>query len=274
MAFANRLEIGEECFEIFITQDDYPEMVKHGVHMSGIATLKPPYLVERTDPSIHTLLFTSEGSGQLVVDGGEYPIEPDSLTVIPAHADFRFEIVGEHWRMCWVLLPLTARWAALMPNKPEVRHTRQALNIFHLSHVIDQDRGESQSIREPSFAKMARYIELNLKAEEDQKDDRLGHAFSVVEQSLHKAWTVADIADLTFYSEPHFYRLCKEQLGRSPKQILRDLRIERAKHLLEQTDWPLAELANRLGFSDQFNFSNRFKKDVGISPSQFRKNAQ
>jgi AraC-like DNA-binding protein len=269
--FRNQLEIGDDCFEIFLTSDAFPEMPVYGVHMAGIAHLKPPYLVERIDPTFHTLLFTSSGRGSLTNAKGTFAIESETMAVMPAHANLRFEIDSDHWDMCWILLPTSLHWNALMPAISEIRSTAQALNIFHLSHVIDQERHLHKSFREHSFAQFARYIELNLKANSIKQEDRLVAAFAQVEQSLHKPWSVADIAKLTFYSEPHLYRLCKERYGKSPKIIVRELRIERAKQLLDHTDWTLSELAQRLGFSDQFNFSHRFKKAVGVSPDHFRK---
>jgi len=270
LKFTNRLEIGEDCFEIFLTSDALPEMPLYQIHMAGIAHLKPPYLVERPDPPIHTLLFTSSGQGKLVTEQGELQIHSETMTVIPAYTPARFEIDGDHWDMCWVVLPDTVQWRSLMPKAAEIRSTQQALNIFHLSHVIDQERHLDKSFRQNSFAQFARYIEFNLKAHAPANEDRLASAFAQVDQSLHKPWTVADVAALTYYSEPHLYRLCKERFGKGPKHVIRDLRIERAKQLLTHTDWSLAELAQRLGFSDQFNFSNRFKKDVGVSPHFFR----
>lgn len=268
--FTNHMEIGEDCFEIFLTRDGFPELPVVGIAMAGIAHLKPPYLVERVDPPIHTVLFTSKGTGLLTTEQGVFTIGPETMTVIPAHVPARFEIQGEFWDMCWLLLPATLQWNQWMPDMAEIRATSQALNVFHLSHVIDQERALGAAFRESSFEKLSHYIEMNLKAKLPEHEDRLATAFAQVEQSLHKPWTVADVAALTFYSEPHLYRLCKERFGKSPKQMIRDLRLERAKQLLEHTDWPLAELAGRLGFSDQFNFSNRFKKEVGISPAKYR----
>jgi AraC-like DNA-binding protein len=206
----------------------------------------------------------------LTTEQGAFTIGPETMTVIPAHVPARFEIQGDIWDMCWLLLPATLQWNQWMPETAEIRATSQALNVFHLSHVIDQERALGAAFRESSFEKLSHYIEMNLKAKLPEYEDRLASAFAQIEQSLHKPWTVADVARLTFYSEPHLYRLCRERFGKSPKQLIRELRIDRAKQLLEHTDWPLAELAGRLGFSDQFNFSNRFKKEVGLSPAKYR----
>ena len=268
--FSNQMRIGDDCFEIFITQDDFPAMSSVGIHLAGIAHLQPPYEIERMDPSIHTLLFTSAGTGHLITEHGEQRIEPGSMTVIPAHTPTRFEIVGDRWDMCWFLLLPAMHWNQWMTDGAEVRPTAQAPAIFHLCHVIDQERHLDARYAKASFEKLASYIELNLKANQPESPDRLSAAFAQVEQSLHKPWTVGQVASLCYYSEPHFYRLCQERFGKSPKQIIRQLRMDRARQLLEQTDWPLAELAGRLGFSDQFNFSNRFKRETGLSPSEYR----
>ncbi len=272
--FSNQLLISERCFEIFITQDAFDEMAAFDITVAGISKLYPPYLIERVEPNEHTLLFTSKGCGKFTSTEAELPIEPETMTIIPANTSWRFEIDSDSWDMCWLILPPTPKWNALMPAIGEVHPTAQALNVFHLCHVIDQERNMDKAFRVQSFAKLAQYLELNLSAKAPKQQERLTRAFAQVEQSLHKPWTVPDLAKLTFYSEPHFYRLVQQRYGMSPKKLIRQMRIERAMHLLEQTNWPISELAARLGFSDQFNFSNSFRAYAGVSPMRWRKDKQ
>ena len=49
------------------------------------------------------------------------------------------------------------------------------------------------------------------------------------------------------------------------------LRIEYAKRLLQNTDKTNYEISNLIGYKSEYHFSRKFKKLVGISPSQFRK---
>jgi AraC-like DNA-binding protein len=53
---------------------------------------------------------------------------------------------------------------------------------------------------------------------------------------------------------------------------IRKLRIEKATHLLETTNYPLTEIAYLTGFSDQSHFNRIFKKHVGMTASEYRKN--
>ncbi len=47
--------------------------------------------------------------------------------------------------------------------------------------------------------------------------------------------------------------------------------IGQAKHLLSQTDLSIKEIAEQLGFPEQFAFRKYFKRVVGVSPSEYRK---
>ncbi|GIQ63873.1 hypothetical protein PACILC2_24410 [Paenibacillus cisolokensis] len=53
---------------------------------------------------------------------------------------------------------------------------------------------------------------------------------------------------------------------------LTDLRINRAKRYLAETEERLRDIALKVGYSDEFYFSRKFKKEVGVSPSDFAKN--
>ena len=56
----------------------------------------------------------------------------------------------------------------------------------------------------------------------------------------------------------------------APQQYHMQLRINRAKELLEDRDNRVNEVAVRVGFGDQFYFSRMFRKYTGLSPSQWR----
>ncbi len=69
----------------------------------------------------------------------------------------------------------------------------------------------------------------------------------------------------------HLCRLFKRELGASPMQCVRLMRIELAATLLERTENTLSEVAERLGYSSQFHLSKNFKEHYGVAPSEYRK---
>ena len=86
----------------------------------------------------------------------------------------------------------------------------------------------------------------------------------------HKPTRVADLADLAGMSESHFSRMFKAAMGTSPIDWLRRERINQAKRRLVESEDAIKEVAQQVGYSDQFFFSKDFKKMTSLTPTQFR----
>ncbi|QBD79529.1 helix-turn-helix domain-containing protein [Ktedonosporobacter rubrisoli] len=78
------------------------------------------------------------------------------------------------------------------------------------------------------------------------------------------------LAHQTGFSPYHFARLFRETTGESPHQFVLRLRVERARHLLQQTDMPLAHVALESGFANQSHLSRIFKQHLGLTPRAYR----
>lgn len=63
----------------------------------------------------------------------------------------------------------------------------------------------------------------------------------------------------------------KEAFGMKFVDFLMDLRIEKAKHLLTETDLAQQDIAQRLGYSNSITFGRMFKRMVGVTPGDYRK---
>lgn len=68
-------------------------------------------------------------------------------------------------------------------------------------------------------------------------------------------------------------RFRKEQ-GETPIRALARLRLEHARHLLQNTELTVSQIAHAIGYQDLAGFSHFFKKHAGHSPSEFRSNCQ
>jgi AraC family transcriptional regulator len=71
----------------------------------------------------------------------------------------------------------------------------------------------------------------------------------------------------------HLARVFRRKYGCSVGEYVRRLRVEFACSQLARTDRPLVEIALDAGFCDQSQFCRTFKRHVGITPSQFRREA-
>lgn len=82
---------------------------------------------------------------------------------------------------------------------------------------------------------------------------------------------LADIAADFGLSEQVFRKRFADRVGVPPARWRQRRRIERAKHLLVTTDDTLADIAERLGWCDQFFFARQFKQATGQAPGAFRR---
>lgn len=65
--------------------------------------------------------------------------------------------------------------------------------------------------------------------------------------------------------------LLRKHTGQTVSTHIKNRLLEESKALLLQTDWTLGEIGQCIGFAEQPNFSQFFKKQVGITPNEFRR---
>jgi AraC family transcriptional regulator len=100
---------------------------------------------------------------------------------------------------------------------------------------------------------------------------RLRAVVEYIEEHLEAGLTLEQMAAVARLSPYHFARQFKTSTGLPPHQYVIARRVERAKQFLQAaTDFSLAEVAARAGFSDQSQFSHHFKRLIGVTPRHFR----
>jgi AraC-like DNA-binding protein len=81
------------------------------------------------------------------------------------------------------------------------------------------------------------------------------------------------LASRAGYSRYHFIRAFRAAYGETPGQYLSRRRIERAQDLLRSANLTVTEICHLVGFSGLGTFCTRFRKQVGMSPTEFRRAA-
>lgn len=83
--------------------------------------------------------------------------------------------------------------------------------------------------------------------------------------------TVKEYANLLSVTANHLSQSVKNASGKNALTFIADRLTTEARSLIQYTDFEVAEIAYQLNFSDPANFGKFFKKQVGLSPSEFRK---
>lgn len=83
--------------------------------------------------------------------------------------------------------------------------------------------------------------------------------------------SVEEYAASRHMSVSWFIRVFKQYTGTTPMQYVLSIRIANAQNLLEATDYNIAEISSMVGYDNPLYFSRIFKKQRGLSPSEYRK---
>lgn len=119
-----------------------------------------------------------------------------------------------------------------------------------------------------------RLLCLLLLDETEQRPDEgdcIAQSIRFMNRHLFQPIGVQEVADAVNLSPSHFSRRFKARTGYSPYEYIVLRRIDRAKYLLASTDKSIKEIAFATGYNSEENFIHNFRKNVGISPSLFRK---
>ena len=101
-------------------------------------------------------------------------------------------------------------------------------------------------------------------------DNRITRVLAYIESNLSKVCSLEELASITNLSTSHFKVEFKNQTGKSAGEYLMGRRMEKARALLNHTDYPIQIICERVGYSNQSAFSRRFSKYFGQSPSKFK----
>ena len=99
---------------------------------------------------------------------------------------------------------------------------------------------------------------------------RLRRAMDYMNANLAENISLAQLAEAAGLSPSHFARAFRASVGEPPHRHLIRLRIDQARHLLENTRLPVIEIGLRCGFEQTTHFATMFRKITGLSPRAFR----
>jgi AraC family transcriptional regulator len=93
-----------------------------------------------------------------------------------------------------------------------------------------------------------------------------------IEAELDTELSLASLAKESGYSRAHFLRMFRAATGVTPHQYVLERRLSAAQQLLRQSKMLLADIALKCGFSSQTYMNDVFRKRLGVTPLEYRRN--
>lgn len=113
---------------------------------------------------------------------------------------------------------------------------------------------------------------LRIRQERETEASRpIRAAKKYVQEHFRESITLEDVSAAAGFSASYFSVLFKKETGEGFAKYLTNIRMEQAKELLQETDYPVAEVCREVGYSDVKHFVQTFRKTTGLNPAQYRK---
>src|ERR1700677_3554890 len=107
----------------------------------------------------------------------------------------------------------------------------------------------------------------------DAKADRIQTALTYAKKNIRLPLEIEDLARVACLSPRQFTRVFRSETGTSPAKAVEALRLEAAKHLLEQSRLPVEDIAREAGFGSRERMRRAVIRVDGEAPRSLRMNA-
>jgi two-component system response regulator YesN len=212
------------------------------------------------------------------IDYANKCIENKNYSEINATLEELFELFCEKYRysvdftvqICIIILYIFFAEAKKIKMLPEKYDTENILSdeVKIFSNVKNIEYfAELKEFTMEKAMQLVDLIEQGIYQYSDIINSVLKQMYNCYNQNI----TLESIADTIHVNPNYLSRLFKKETGESFSDYLMNIRIAIAKEILARKDISVAKLANEVGYTNASYFCKIFKKNVGISPLQYKK---
>ena len=227
---------------------------------SQTITLKEPCLITMPVDVLHGYVFSPDVKGVVISLADSYPealfrnspavlLELGRMQLIRASQDsdtFR-QLAALAWQV----------HTELYANLPERMVSLQAclsLLLVNVYRVVHRQAADALAVDNRSLQYFRQFQQL------------------LKENGRHRL-TITDYARLMGITAVHLNRVCRSVVGKSTLQTIQEAILLEAQRYLHHSSYSISEISYLLNFDDISYFSRLFKKQLGVSPRQFREQA-
>lgn len=235
------------------------------------------------------LSYIVEGQGNYFVYNKSYPVHAGTLVICNAdtvHGEMLFKNSNMK-SYCCVLRDVQLygrKKGALIDdgddavlyfsgvNKELLYHLYRSLELLgnrnEMNRIADKIAQAIVDIVSKELIEYTKYSKMKV----DKKEKIVFRIMNYIDSCYMEQITVAELAEKFHMSESSVAHKFKKTVGISVMRYILMRRIGEAQNKLMNTDDSISDIGYQLGFGDAAHFSSSFKKNVGITPTEYRQN--
>jgi len=223
-------------------------------------------------------LFESQSIQQRQIHAGE-------MVLLFPNEWHRYKPLGPGWHTYWAGFDGTS--AQHLEKQQFFSRNNPIMSIGYQEHIVraftdlvkagHEERGGHQQIMAGLLTKILGYtsaLQHRQKFQRSNQEEIVRHAQILLVESIEKQIPIEDVAKALGLGYSYFRQLFKAYTGLAPGQYLIQLRLEKSKELLANSELPIKHIADQSGFESVHYFSRLFKQKSGVTPGGYRKMAK
>ena len=211
-------------------------------------------------------IFETSGFGIFRINGNEYQLGPGEMFIIPPYVETYYRAsFSNPWNYIWVGFNSDNE---LLSSLPPTMKLPEAAEIFNsMKRCEDLTDGRTAFLT-------ARLWDLFACISDKGKEhnDYVKNALDFIHNEYMHQISIGGIADKLNIDRTYLYTIFKKKVGISPKQYLKNHRMNMAASLIRDNNLSVSIAGYSVGYTDIFTFSKMFKKHFGVSPSDYKTN--
>lgn len=235
----------------------------------------------------YQILYVASGKAHFYFNGVEEIVSAGNMVLYRPKEEQRYYYYGtDHTEVYWV--HFTGNNVKNILRKYGISDN---MHVIHTGTSLEFKRIFSEMIQELKLCKedyeellvnhlqhllilIHRIINAKPRGKNHMLMEEMDAAVRHFHQNYNQAISIEEYAISQHMSVSWFIRNFKEYTNATPAQYILSLRISNAQTLLETTNYNVTEIAEIVGYDNPLYFSRIFRKQSGMSPSEFRKQLQ
>ncbi len=234
---------------------------------------------------VFILHFICDGKGTYETDGKVYNLSKgDTFLIWPGQEVHYYADSKAPWTYIWVgfqgVKALTYLQAAGFDKEHLIGEFQDTSYVFtHIQQMLlSRQLTLSNELRRDSALLQVFAALIDNRHQSMKKEECYDYPYRIYAQQAVDYITshymenvrINDIANYIGIDRSYLAQIFKKSLQVSPQEYLLKYRMDQAKILLKSTDMKILNIAREVGYNDALTFSKVFKKERGLSPSEYR----
>lgn len=255
------------------------ELLPIDISRFGITHPDKNYRIKRNPAPCFIIEYIVEGIGYIEINGTKHKLsEKDIYIVHPGDVCEYYADKKNPYKKYWINFRSSFFFDLLKSYNLDDRviHgfdvSRHFEDIFALEKMSRRNDDLYLPVSKILFSMM---MDIAIFKKSEIKNKEFGLATQIkdfLQFGFNDDITMETLEKEYYRSKSQINKIFKKAYNTTPYSYLINIRIEFAKNLLKTTKKPIKEIAEYLRFSSEYHFSSTFKKKIGVSPREYRKN--